>query len=80
MANVQVDVNVIQPLKYKPIEARKFTVKGGNGLCSAFSSSDTPWGVWKKWRCHIVRGFEDISHVSSKTCRFQNIYKFEYCW
>ena len=54
MANAQVDVNVIQPLKSKPIEARKFTVKGGNGLCSTFSSSEAQWGVLRNWRYPIV--------------------------
>ena len=46
MANGQADVNVIQPLKSKPTEARKFTVTGGNGLCSTFSSHEAQWGYW----------------------------------
>lgn len=58
MANGQVDVNVIQPLKSKPIEARKFTVKGGNGLCSAFSSCEAQWGVLRNWRYPVVWGLK----------------------
>lgn len=45
MANSQVDVNVIQPLKSKSIEARKVTVKGRNGLYSASCSREAQWGV-----------------------------------
>lgn len=78
MANAQVDVNVIQPLKSKPIEARKFTVKGGNGLCRAFSSREARWGVLRSWRHPVVWDIEGISHVSFLTCRLQSIYGFEY--
>lgn len=67
MANAQVDVNVIQPLKSETIKARKFTVKGGNGLCSAFSSRDAQWGVLRNWRHPIVWDVQGISHVSSLT-------------
>lgn len=45
MANSQVDVNVIQPLKSKSIEARKVTVKGRNGLYSASCCREAQWGV-----------------------------------
>lgn len=54
MADSQVDVNVIQPLKSKPIEAGKVTVKGGNGLYSASSSLQAQWGVLRNWRHPIV--------------------------
>ena len=65
MADSQVDVNVIQPLKSKPIEAGKVTVKGGNGLYSASSSLQAQWGVLRNWRHPIVWGIQGISHVSS---------------
>lgn len=77
MANAQVDVNVIHPLKSKPIEARKFTVKGGNGMCRAFSSREAQWGVLRNWRHPVVWDIEGISHVSSLTCRLWSIYGFD---
>lgn len=77
MANVQVDVNVIQPLKSKPIEVKN-SVKEGSGLCRAFSSREAQWGVLRNWRHPVVRGIKGISYISSLTCRFESIYGFEY--
>lgn len=54
MADSEVDVNVIQPLKSKPTEAGKVTVKGGNGLYSTPSSLEAQWGVLRSWRHPIV--------------------------